>query len=41
MSTGAGPSLREPVVGRVLDGRYRVLEHIADGGMSSVYLALD
>ncbi len=41
MSTGVGPSLREPVVGRVLDGRYRVLEHIADGGMASVYLALD
>jgi serine/threonine-protein kinase len=25
----------------VLDGRYRVLSHIADGGMASVYLALD
>jgi serine/threonine-protein kinase len=31
----------ESLVGRVLDGRYRVLSHIADGGMASVYLALD
>ena len=29
------------VVGRVLDGRYRVLSHLADGGMATVYLALD
>ncbi len=29
------------LVGRVLDGRYRVLSHIADGGMATVYLALD
>jgi beta-lactam-binding protein with PASTA domain/serine/threonine protein kinase len=28
-------------VGRVLDGRYRVLSHLADGGMATVYLALD
>ncbi len=34
-------SVQESVVGRVLDGRYRVLSHIADGGMASVYLALD
>jgi len=34
-------SVRESVVGRVLDGRYRVLSHIADGGMASVYVALD
>jgi beta-lactam-binding protein with PASTA domain/predicted Ser/Thr protein kinase len=31
----------ESLLGRVLDGRYRVLSHIADGGMASVYLALD
>jgi len=31
----------ETLVGRVLDGRYRVLSHIADGGMASVYVALD
>ena len=33
--------LQESVVGRLLDGRYRVLSHLADGGMASVYLALD
>ncbi len=31
----------ESLLGRVLDGRYRVLSHIADGGMASVYLATD
>lgn len=31
----------DPLVGALLDGRYRVLEHIADGGMASVYLAVD
>jgi eukaryotic-like serine/threonine-protein kinase len=31
----------ESLQGRVLDGRYRVQSHIADGGMASVYLALD
>jgi len=31
----------ESLVGRLLDGRYRVLSHIADGGMATVYLALD
>ncbi|MEO7058360.1 MAG: Stk1 family PASTA domain-containing Ser/Thr kinase [Lapillicoccus sp.] len=34
-------SVQESMVGRLLDGRYRVLSHIADGGMASVYLALD
>jgi eukaryotic-like serine/threonine-protein kinase len=29
------------LIGRVLDGRYRVLSHLADGGMASVYVALD
>jgi len=29
------------IIGRVLDGRYRVLSHLADGGMASVYIALD
>ena len=33
--------MTESLVGRVLDGRYRVLSHIADGGMATVYLALD
>ena len=30
-----------PLVGRLVDGRYRVLHHIADGGMGSVYAATD
>jgi len=29
------------LVGQVLDRRYRVLSHLADGGMASVYVALD
>jgi beta-lactam-binding protein with PASTA domain/serine/threonine protein kinase len=29
------------LIGRVLDGRYRVLSHLADGGMATVYVALD
>jgi eukaryotic-like serine/threonine-protein kinase len=33
--------IAESLVGHVLDGRYRVLSHIADGGMASVYVALD
>jgi len=33
--------VQESLVGRLLDGRYRVLSHIADGGMASVYLGLD
>ncbi|HEV7195699.1 MAG TPA: protein kinase, partial [Pedococcus sp.] len=37
MSSGVTESL----LGRVIDGRYRVQSHIADGGMASVYLALD
>jgi eukaryotic-like serine/threonine-protein kinase len=29
------------LIDRVLDGRYRVLWHLADGGMATVYVALD
>lgn len=34
----AGPS---SLIDRVLDGRYRVISHLADGGMATVYVALD
>ncbi|WP_338752003.1 Stk1 family PASTA domain-containing Ser/Thr kinase [Janibacter alittae] len=30
-----------PLVGELVDGRYRVLRHIADGGMATVLLATD
>jgi len=29
------------LIDRVVDGRYRVLSHLADGGMATVYIALD
>lgn len=32
---------QDELVGRTVDGRYTVLTHIADGGMGSVYAALD
>jgi serine/threonine-protein kinase len=34
-------TLADPLIGRLLDGRYRVESRIARGGMASVYLALD
>ncbi len=34
-------STGDALIGRTLDGRYRVLSRIADGGMATVYLALD
>jgi serine/threonine protein kinase len=32
---------RDPLIGRVIDGRYAVTSRIARGGMATVYLALD
>ena len=34
-------TLQDPLVGQVLDGRYRVDARIAVGGMATVYRALD
>jgi serine/threonine-protein kinase len=34
-------SALDPLVGRTLEGRYRLLERIARGGMSTVYAAVD
>lgn len=34
-------TLADPLVGRLVDGRYRVESRIARGGMATVYLALD
>jgi beta-lactam-binding protein with PASTA domain/tRNA A-37 threonylcarbamoyl transferase component Bud32 len=38
---GVDASVADQLVGRLLDGRYRVLQRIAKGGMATVYLALD
>ena len=34
-------TLTDPMLGRLIDGRYEVRERIAAGGMATVYLALD
>ncbi|MGL5864616.1 MAG: Stk1 family PASTA domain-containing Ser/Thr kinase [Dermatophilaceae bacterium] len=34
-------STGDALLGRTLDGRYRVIRRLADGGMASVYLAVD
>ena len=41
MTSGEPPSGADPLIDRVIDGRYRVRELIAHGGMGSVYLAVD
>ena len=39
--SGTGTASADPVLGRLLDGRYLVRERIARGGMATVYGALD
>ncbi|MCW2881753.1 MAG: hypothetical protein JWQ95_5853 [Sphaerisporangium sp.] len=39
--TPVDTTVADPLVGRLLDGRYRVESRIARGGMAAVYLALD
>ena len=39
--TRAVSSTGDALIGRTLDGRYRVLRRIADGGMATVYLGVD
>jgi serine/threonine-protein kinase len=34
-------TVHDPVVGRVLDGRYRIVDRIASGGMATVYRGID
>ena len=41
VETSAGTRVADPLVGRVVDGRYRVERRIARGGMATVYEALD
>ena len=36
-----GATLTDPLVGRLVDGRYEVVSRIARGGMATVYLAID
>lgn len=36
-----GPSLPDPLINMVIDGRYRVVSRMARGGMASVYVARD
>lgn len=36
-----GATITDPLVGRLVDGRYEVMSRIARGGMATVYLAID
>ncbi|MCC2313226.1 Stk1 family PASTA domain-containing Ser/Thr kinase [Cellulomonas xiejunii] len=36
-----GATVTDPLVGRLVDGRYEVVSRIARGGMATVYLAID
>src|SRR5512146_2758070 len=40
-TTGVDRTVADPMIGRVLDGRYRVGPRIARGGMATVYEATD
>jgi beta-lactam-binding protein with PASTA domain len=39
--TAVGTTIIDPLVGRLVDGRYEVVSRIARGGMATVYLAVD
>ena len=41
VETSAGTRVADALVGRVIDGRYRVERRLARGGMATVYEALD